>query len=697
MITTSLRVSLVVGKIVWSNKGYSVLVPIKQLVDGQWIDVNLADYPPNGQIFWPSSGQRTEGSLHVFTVRWADSVAEGKEEILVDVERASYSVIDLGHRRWDDAVRQMHAGRVRALGIDPGTVSALVLCRNRELIGPLPIRIEGGYVNLDDRSNQLHRIEIRHNALTVIEVGPDIQLYIPDGRSDDHVDCRTDAEVLRSALTDAADITRKSGGIVPDLASSRRFINETVQSISESGKGVESALRLERALRVVEFQEALELSAGRLIGDVLEVPRVKAAIDEAIEEARADAGEEARRISEARMADETSELSKLTAQRIELEDTVTARRAQLQAELAKLESEMETFESHLIDRLDGATADAGELLAESMLLRMANGAGGVMMPTKVTVREPFLDVVSDAADADPVVLESAARNAGLSSTVLVRIHEILHAGLLPILTGTGAMTALYTYAHVALGGRIAELPVTHDFLRPTDLLGVRASGPGQPRLHGNLLSTAQRDCTPENPGLVVLDGFNCGASEAYLLPWLSHPRKEIALRAAGSESVVHWGDGLMLAAIAGTGMTTAPMGVEFWSYAALVDVPAPERSVWETPAASTIAPPNSVEVSGELAGILNEVIEAISPVFETRIDLSRTMYALAESHVVTPNDSSLQRAQLVVECVVVPALATVEISPPGLVDDVIADVAPIVGLDAERFENLVARARRALG
>ncbi|MGX1770201.1 hypothetical protein ACWIE7_18210, partial [Dietzia sp. NPDC055343] len=105
---SALPADLVVGKIDWSTKGYSSIIPVKNLVGGQWKDASSADYPPNGTVFWPTSGLREKGSLHVFTVRRADSV--GKDEFLVDLERSWYSVIDVINRRWDDAVRQLHAG-----------------------------------------------------------------------------------------------------------------------------------------------------------------------------------------------------------------------------------------------------------------------------------------------------------------------------------------------------------------------------------------------------------------------------------------------------------------------------------------------------------------------------------------------------------------------------------------------------------
>lgn len=143
-------------------------------------------------------------------------------------------------------------------------------------------------------------------------------------------------------------------------------------------------------------------------------------------------------------------------------------------------------------------------------------------------------------------------------------------------------------------------------------------------------------------------------------------------------------------------MTTAPVSVEFWNYAAVVEVPAPTRSNGAALAASAIAPPVRVSASAELARWLDELTEAISPVFDARIDLKRTLYAVAETQVVVSDDSALRRAQVAVESVVVPALATVEISSPGLVDDVIADIAPIVEFETDMLEDAVTRTRRVL-
>lgn len=695
---SALPADLVVGKIDWSTKGYSSIIPVKNLIGGQWKDARSADYPPNGTVFWPTSGLRDKGSLHVFTVRRADSV--GKDEFLVDLERSWYSVIDVSNRRWDDAVRQLHAGSLPAPRMGPVTNLVYLRCKGDEMLGPLWVAVENNKILLDNRNKQLERVELRRSSSGTVDVEPGVRVYLPEGPADIYVDCRTDGEVLRSALNDAAKLTRDNGGIVPDLASTKRFINETVRLIPESAISAESASRLERALRVVEFQEALDKSAALVIDSVLELPRVESAIAGAAEHARQEAAAEARQLAEARMADEGSEITILTARRKELEESAAARRVELQTELSKLEAEIGTFESRLLERLEDATADAGELLADSVLMRIANGANRATVPAIIRVREPFPQAAAASTPTGPEVLESAARVAGLPLTVLVRLHEILHAGLLPVLTGTGAMTALHTYAQVALGARVAELPVNHDFLRPADLLGIRASDPSQHRLHGDLLAAARRECTPENPGLVVLEGFNCGSSDTYLLPWLAHPRRQIVgpagARTAAAGAGVCWGEGLLLAATAAVGMTTAPVSVEFWNFAAVVDVPAPSRPGGEVPAATTISPPDRVSASGELARSLDDLAEAISPVFDTRIDLSRTLHAVAETQVVGRGDSALTRAQIAVEAVVVPALATAEVSPPGLVDDVIADIAPIVRLDTDVLENAVARARSML-
>nr|KOY48934.1 hypothetical protein ISGA_13445 [Gordonia sp. NB41Y] len=109
---------------------------------------------------------------------------------------------------------------------------------------------------------------------------------------------------------------------------------------------------------------------------------------------------------------------------------------------------------------------------------------------------------------------------GLDTHVLLRIHGAARAGLVPVLTGNGAASALAVYAMVACGGRLATLPVAHDFLHPVDLLGVRSSNPAMTRLHSGILLGANAAVSKSGPGMLVLESVNQAPTESYLLPWL---------------------------------------------------------------------------------------------------------------------------------------------------------------------------------
>ena len=704
-----LPADLVIGKVEWADavRGFARLVALKQLSsDGAWLVARPESFPPSGRVFWPGSGPLEVGSLHAFTIRWADPVGEGKDSILVDKARPCYPVIDMRGRTWEYAIRQLHGSAIDSRGLEQGADSVFLLCKERDLLGPLPVRVNGGRLLPDDRTNQLHRIELRQDASGVIETDSGTLLYTPVESADAWVDCRTDREILRSALGDAANLTRGRGGEVPELAQTKRFINETIQLVSESRLSVESALRLERALGVVEFQEALEESAVVLIDKVLELPSVRAEIEDSIEQARSRAIAEGERTIRQLIDGENSEIAKLREEREALERALEARRTEIAEETDRLEAEFGSFETRLFEKLEIASLDAGELLSDSLLLRVASGEAHRRSTRSGLGSSPFPAVSSRPAEAEPDALVITARQLGLPPTVLVRIHEVLHAGLLPVVTGPGAMTALHAYAEVVLAGRIAELPVTHDFLHPADLLGVRASDPGQSRLHGDLLASARRECTREIPGLVVLDGFNRGAADSYLLPWLAHPRREISvprnLQAEGAERRIRLDDGLLLAATAGPSVTSAPLAVDFWNYAAVIHVPTPHNVDGKWPTASVIAAPGHENASPDLSRLLAEVSETVSPVLESQIDLLPVMSAVARVRVDLRGEDEAgeavsQRAQNLVESVVVPALAAARVSPAGLMDDILGDVAAIVGVDPDHLEAAVDQTRRILG
>src|SRR5699024_1227658 len=126
------------------------------------------------------------------------------------------------------------------------------------------------------------------------------------------------------------------------------------------------------------------------------------------------------------------------------------------------------------------------------------------------------------------------------------------AGLLPVVTGPGANSALHVFARTVLGDRIAELPIGHDFLQPLDLLGYVAADCQHTRPHGGLLNAVAADTAAGGPGLVVLESFNRGPVESYLLPWLTHPYRELHGPAAAPDKTppVRWGPEVLLAATA---------------------------------------------------------------------------------------------------------------------------------------------------
>lgn len=252
---SSVPAELVVGEIAWHNRDKNIagIVPLAHRVNGEWRNAIPADYPPQGQLFWPKSGEREKGTLHVFRIRPTDSPGPEKDDLVVDSFELSYPVADFRGRTVADAVRALYAGPITVHGTGRHTDSVCLLCDDDLLVDPLPVNYAGpSNVTVDTGSKNLHRVPLHRDPAGIIGIDAERAVFIPATTPQGFIDCRSDKEIFKTALSDAAEFARELGEPVPQFAESKRFIAEITDAIAGSDANTGEIQRLERAARIAD-------------------------------------------------------------------------------------------------------------------------------------------------------------------------------------------------------------------------------------------------------------------------------------------------------------------------------------------------------------------------------------------------------------------------------------------------------------
>ncbi|WP_347958121.1 hypothetical protein [Gordonia aichiensis] len=510
-----------------------------------------------------------------------------------------------------------------------------------------------------DLNQGLDRVEASHGAPSIVDLGAPGQWSIPLRRDlvSFRIDCRSDVDVLRSALTDVAGALRHTGASVPQEISTRKAVNEAVETVSRGAFDATKAHRLVRAQEILKTWDKGHVQAREISDVVTKLPSV---------------AEEVLRIeTEATTAATQQAQAEWTQQNAEAQAELEAARAEhgaLQAESAVLRSELEQTEDIVRQRLAELSENASSLLAENVIARALTPQHHVPSPSTIRRTTPVFTTPSrECKTVSAQTLNKVAGNDPIVAETLTRIHAAHCAGLLPIVIGADAQLALATYARVVVADRIAFLPVAHDFLHPVDLLGVRAETGQLSRPHGDLLRVANDEVGRQTPGLLVLEGFNRGATESYLVPWLTRMDQSITLgesaSAAFQTDTFTRSPDLLLAATAINGSTTAPVGPDLWGRAVVIDVRhwtifdiADIAPTWISPRVGRS--PEADEVATE---VLRSVMATVNPWWHVDSSILNAIksYArsLAANAEILAGDTTHIRTTIA-ECILLPSLAT---------------------------------------
>lgn len=646
------------------EKGLGSVSPLYHDMGDGWENADPSDYPTRGRLFWRNAPDIEVGA--VISCR-TDHNAHGEDHFSVADGLVLSSVEDVRPLNYADAAEDL---RIRMRGKPShGRVRDVYLwCAEDKLVGPFKIGHAGTKGASPDEFGRLDRMPVRLAEHAVLR-GPGGKYYCdPTVPPVAFVDCRNDEVMLKTALRDAMEINKEAGTPTPAFLSTKTQIQQAANLLraAESSNDRRNKLaRLERALRICSESEAVRSRASELAEQLLSHPAVASELERIRKSTRAQALAEGRRDFESELASLRENETKLRSELDELEHALEMKRD----ELAKIDQsvmrQLDDLDSRVLERVGQAVDNASELLADSVLLRALGQAPKHGLPSAAArTTRPFRALkgtvtVSKASEFDQF-LRASANAYGLPHMALRQIHAAVRAGLIPVVSGNGAGAALAAYAAVACNGRVASLPVAHDFLSPVDLLGVRASDPTKQRIHADILLAASKDAETGGPGLLVLQSVNQAPTEAYLLPWLQAHDRGIAVPPAAqgtvgcSRAAIH--KNLLIAATAAAGATTAPLSPDIWGFCVAIDVPAPAQNPpgHVTPAQLELGP--NVPSASHVRQLTTRLNEFLGDFWVLDDGLSTTARRFGDAvHEVSKGDSVTNTIAM---SVLLPALAT---------------------------------------
>ncbi len=366
------------------------------------------------------------------------------------------------------------------------------------------------------------------------------------------------------------------------------------------------AQRVRRARRYIERLEQTAEGISAFEEALLALPRVQERLAEAEREGRAAAQER----EEARLIESRQELERVQddlRQKINLLSQLRQEVEEWERTLAnhkqQLSNQLDLADEMLHKRIAVLFQRPAEALAQIALLRAALGINEVqankrvipvnsarLMPPETALRSGEAHIADQAQLL--IMMRQGMTAIGEEASLAVKMHSAFTSGLVPLLTGSRALAAFETYAQAVSGGRVVWVPVTPTMLKPADLFGDVHSVTGRFAPHpAGLLDVLLFAAQPEQSDklfIVVLEGVNRAAADAYLLPILtcySAMRNDYIRRAL---PIVHpgfiepsnpyaaaarlvWPENVLLAGTLVNGAATVPLAPDLWAYACVIE------------------------------------------------------------------------------------------------------------------------------
>lgn len=522
------------------------------------------------------------------------------------------------------------------------------------------------------------------------------------------IDWSADATVLKRVI-------QRQQGISPTYKNDLRYI---IEQFSNNGLiGTDSFLeqqRLQRARAIaselLKRQEPTEV----LIEGLLKIPSIESQLND-IKTAIREQTESQVRFE---LAEEASQVEMLKAEKARLREEFERLGQECDDQRTALEEQIQTheakFEVALKERLASLMLHPERVLADIAIFRAVMGldsSAQKSIETTHQVEESIASFPSSEHPSSPLLsgeeknqfdsldqpqqMRQSLRNAlkvrNLSSAAARPLHSAFLSGAVPILVGDGSLNALEAYASCVTGGRVLWLPISATTLEPNDLFGKVAPATGRfvPQA-GGLIDLLMHANTKDDLYLVILDGINRAAVDAYLNPIIScyteawqgemrralplfHPKALSSNDPYSSAAWLKWPPNVLLAGVLTEGVAIIPPSPAFWGSTVLLhlgmfgkeygesqenqtnitaDTTLVSRGTWRQ-WRQIVSPPDS-GVRPQLKEFFERSVEANLHLRPESIAMCARIYASAQTW--TNEDRALEDA--VIHCIVPQAVTT---------------------------------------
>jgi hypothetical protein len=431
-------------------------VPVQHWQDGSSRVVEPDDFPNRGRIVVFQRPQQVRERT-IWLLEWTlsrsfDASRPRSDKYTGEVKEQLDSVVDLRALDEDSVLKIIGQGLPARL-LSP---RIYLWIKDDVAVGPLDITQEAGRwlvpkAVLDDPVIAW-KLEASPPPLLIKDLG-----YItPPRKNWQHaglVDWSSDATIIRRLLQDVRRLDSR-------FADSMSITSKVIERMSEIiGTGIQSSdalllqQRLNRAKRIHPEQLLALATAAEIQELILELPSVRSFIDDAKDKIVAETSEATRGRIESELAQISQNVERLTESGNELEAQLTLKRHDLESLEQRLSRETASFEEALAARIQVATDNVPQFVAEAVLLKAALKATHSPKPVaRAPESEPLSDCISILGQ-----LQARFAISGIDPAHAAAVLALFTAGKLVVLSRSDAALPLLTDVAQVLAG---QLPLT---------------------------------------------------------------------------------------------------------------------------------------------------------------------------------------------------------------------------------------------
>lgn len=609
---------LYIGRVKWVHDNYekkyrhATVEPLLQSSEDKksWVDLlgnRFAEFPARGYVNWHDAPKDLEeGDFRQFDIERHPfySGEPDKEAFQVKNHDLPTEIIDLRSIGTERDIRILLTTKGTPLNDEPLIKRCLLWVQEEKWIGPVDlVRRNGTKSWILEPNKSLDNIrswKIPCESIQRVELDGKRFLLAPYeekfGQYLGLVTWESDETIAKRVLRRLLKRDRKTAEA---LNVTKEVFKTYIETIDEAGLvGPQLSHELAFHGRIKEIFDAISRNE-ELLDEAAKAcfaigPVKQKVAEKAEEEYQNRLKEHERRLDES-LEEKKSELQviiqDLSAKKSELsriEEQIRSLEKALDDKKAEFESELEEKLRQLAERPKKFFAE----MAVARALTPSSSPDYVVNTIKYAKEEKTDIAVSDAPitkDANSLKINLSTRL--MASCISPFVGQALHAtflsGLVPVLIGSDGYELMSSYAECVTGGKLHWIPVGGSLFEPSDLLArfdpnCRCLIPHSGGLLDILLDES------DTVHIVVLDGFNRAAVDAYLEPVLKSvmdiaqgkkPRtiplapNGFIRKDGGYNGVerISWCSNVLLALCPSRGSSTLPIPADFWIYCTVLD------------------------------------------------------------------------------------------------------------------------------